>query len=68
MTMIAGQRYDCLNPDCRCEIQVIKNSMEANSNPRCCCGAEMKKPYKRPTVTTLLEPTVGLTRSKKVGG
>jgi hypothetical protein len=53
MTMNAGQRYRCQNPDCRCEIEVIKTSTEAESNPRCCCGAEMKKPYEKPAFKTL---------------
>ncbi len=42
MTMKIGQRYRCLNSDCRCEIEVTKASTEANTNPRYCCGAEMK--------------------------
>ena len=53
MTMTAGQRYRCQNPDCGCEIEVAKTSIEADTNPRCCCGAEMKKPYKKPTYKIL---------------
>ena len=52
MIMMVGQRYRCQNPDCRCEIEVTKTSMEADANPRCCCGAEMKKPWKGPTYKT----------------
>lgn len=46
--MKTGQRYRCQNPDCRAEIEVKKDSMEGDVNPRCCCGAEMKKPYSAP--------------------
>jgi hypothetical protein len=45
-----GQSYRCINPDCRCEIEVIEPPAEAVFNPRCCCGAEMKKPYTKPAV------------------
>jgi hypothetical protein len=43
MTINVGQRYRCQDPDCRCEIEVIKASTVAVLNPRCCCGEEMKK-------------------------
>jgi hypothetical protein len=49
MTMRVGKRYRCQNADCRCEIEVTKASMKAGANPTCCCGAEMKKPWKKPT-------------------
>jgi hypothetical protein len=52
MIMDVRQRYRCQNPDCRCEIEVTKTSTEAACNPRCCCGAEMKKLYKEPTFKT----------------
>jgi hypothetical protein len=48
MLMSEGQIYKCQNRNCSCEIRVIKPSVEASSNPRCCCGAEMKKPYAAP--------------------
>jgi len=53
MTMNVGQRYRCQNPDCRCEVEVIKASTEAVLNPRCCCGGEMKKRYTKPTLKIL---------------
>jgi hypothetical protein len=53
MTMNVGQRYRCQDPDCRCEIEVIKASTVAVLNPRCCCGEEMKKPYTEPTLKIL---------------
>jgi hypothetical protein len=53
MTMRSGQRYRCQSRECAAEIEVTKDSIEGQSNPRCCCGAEMKKPYIRPVVRTL---------------
>ena len=50
MIMSEGQIYKCQNRNCNCEIKVIKPSVEASSNPRCCCGAEMKKPYRTPAI------------------
>lgn len=51
--MRAGQHYRCQNPVCRAEIEVLKDSVEGTSNPRCCCGAEMKKPYSKPVLQRL---------------
>jgi hypothetical protein len=48
--MQVGQRYRCQNPDCRCEVEVVKASMETTTNPRCCCGVEMKRPYEKPGI------------------
>jgi hypothetical protein len=53
MTMTIGQRYRCQNQDCHCEVVVIEGSMETGLNPRCCCGEEMKKLYKKPTFKKL---------------
>jgi hypothetical protein len=53
MSMTVGQRYCCQNLECGCEIVVSKSSTEADANPRCCCGAKMKKPYSPPAVRTL---------------
>lgn len=53
MTMGVGQRYCCQDPNCRCEVEVIKASMEAALNPRCCCGGQMKMPYAKPTLKIL---------------
>src|SRR5260221_8587442 len=53
MTMNVGRRYRCQNPDCRYEIEAIKTSTQAGSNPRCCCGAELKKPYTKPVLKML---------------
>lgn len=46
--MTEGQVYHCQNRDCDAEILVTKAPREASANPRCSCGAEMKKPYSPP--------------------
>ena len=48
--METGKRYRCQNAECGAEIEVTKNSKEGSSNPRCGCGAEMKKLYSKPTL------------------
>ena len=53
MILRKGQRYRCQNLECTAEIEVTKDSVEGPSNPRCCCGAAMKKPYKKPVLRTL---------------
>jgi hypothetical protein len=53
MSMIAGQTYKCTNPTCRCEVKVIRLSATGRQNPRCGCGAEMKKPYSPPILREL---------------
>lgn len=50
--MQRGQRYRCQNRKCAAEIEVSKDSIEGRSNPRCCCGGEMKKPYAKPVLIT----------------
>jgi hypothetical protein len=50
-----GQRFVCQNPECDCELEVTKAPLiESPIGPRCSCGAEMKKPYIKPSVTTRL--------------
>jgi hypothetical protein len=54
MTITAGMRLRCQNPDCGCEIEVHRASKKAESNPRCCCcGAEMKRTYAKPALREL---------------
>jgi hypothetical protein len=51
--MRKGQRFHCQNAQCGCQMEVIKESATNDtSNPRCGCGAAMKKAYVKPTVTT----------------
>lgn len=52
MILQKGQRYRCQNRECAAEIEVTKNSVEGAWNPKCCCGAEMKKPYSKPVLRT----------------
>jgi hypothetical protein len=48
MAMTEGQVYRCQNKTCSCEVKVLRSSVHARANPRCCCGKEMKKPYRKP--------------------
>lgn len=51
MMMMKGQVYRCMNRSCNCEVVVSRGSdIEGNSNPRCCCGSEMKKPFSIPVL------------------
>jgi hypothetical protein len=51
--MSQSQVYCCQNRVCGCEMVVIKSPVETKANPRCFCGAEMKKPYSPPTFRNL---------------
>jgi hypothetical protein len=51
--MTEGRVYHCQNRVCDAEILVTKASCEASANPRCGCGAEMKKPYNPPVLRIL---------------
>lgn len=45
MAMEAGERYSCSNPNCNCEIEVVRGAkpgLGGANNPRCCCGKEMR--------------------------
>jgi len=53
MILRKGQIYRCQNAECRAEIEVVKDSIEAVSNPRCCCGFEMKRAYTIPVFSPL---------------
>jgi hypothetical protein len=61
MSITEGQVYRCQNRVCGSEIVVTKASLEVSANPRCCCGAEMKKPY-TPPVLRVLDPDDELVR------
>ena len=61
MSMTEGEIYRCQNRRCGCEIVVVKPSTQADVNPRCCCGSEMKKPYTKPVVFRQLEDQSKLT-------
>lgn len=53
MVLGKGQIYRCQNRQCRAEIQIVKDSVEGESNPKCCCGAEMKKLWNTPVLRRL---------------
>ena len=53
IAMREGQHYRCQNPECRAEIEVTKDSIEGISNPICCCGTPMKRPYSKPVLRVL---------------
>jgi len=53
MLMIEGHTFRCQNRVCSCEVIVTASSVKGTSNPRCCCGSEMKKPYVRPRLREL---------------
>jgi hypothetical protein len=59
MTMTENQIFRCQNRSCGCEVRVIRPSVEARANPRCCCGTEMKKPYTRPIFTRVSKILAG---------
>lgn len=53
MIMKTGERWHCTNPACRCEVLVQSASCIAGGNPRCVCGAHLKKSYAPPHFTYL---------------
>jgi hypothetical protein len=53
MILLKAQIYRCQNQECRAEVQVTKDSIEGDENPRCCCGAEMKKLWITPVLRRL---------------
>ena len=55
MIMRKGQRYRCQSPNCRDDIDVMKNSRQEDSDVLCPCGGKMKKVYSNPVVRELSE-------------
>jgi hypothetical protein len=53
MRMRTQDRWHCTNPACRCEVQVEQSAAVDGENPRCSCGAPMKKTYTSPALTYL---------------
>jgi len=53
MIMKTGEHWHCTNPACHCEVLVQSNSEIEGNNPRCVCGAPMKK--NTPPLLTYLE-------------
>jgi hypothetical protein len=48
MVMKSGERWHCTNSACRLEVIVHSKGSIEGSNPRCACGAVMKKEYTSP--------------------
>ncbi len=53
MMMKTGEHWHCTNPSCRCETLVQSSSALDGTNPRCICGAPLKKKYVPPSFTYL---------------
>ena len=53
MIMKAGEQWNCSNPACRCEMVVQHANGMEGGNPRCGCGALMKKKYTQPRFSYL---------------
>ncbi len=57
-----GQIYYC--ESCDSEINVVQQVTGARANPRCRCGAQMKKPYRKPSVRKMNAPIETLAVAK----
>ena len=53
MYMKTEDRWHCTNPASGCELLVESSTREEGKNPRCSCGAAMKKKYTSPMLTYL---------------
>ena len=53
MRMNAKDRWHCTNPGCGCLVSVENSGSQEGKNPRCSCGAAMKKIYVSPALTYL---------------
>jgi hypothetical protein len=69
MHMKVEDRWHCTNPACGCEVLVERGGTVEGENPRCSCGAAMKKRYAPPLLTHLdflgLEETLQVTARKE---
>jgi hypothetical protein len=53
MRMKSEDRWHCTNPACGCEVLVENGGSEEGKNPKCSCGAAMKKRYVSPVLSYL---------------
>lgn len=53
MIMRTGEQWHYTNSWCHCEVLVQLGSQIEEGNPRCVCGAPMKKKYAPPSLTYL---------------
>jgi hypothetical protein len=51
--MKTEDHWHCTNPACGCEVHVEIPAITDGTNPRCSCGAVMKKRYVAPALTYL---------------
>jgi len=51
LRMKQGEHWHCMDPECGCEIIVsVGANSRGHTNPKCSCGAPMKKLYRSPVV------------------
>lgn len=48
-----ADRWHCTNPNCGCEVLLESGGEVRVGNPRCACGAPMKKKYVSPALSYL---------------
>jgi hypothetical protein len=53
MVMKTGERWHCMNPNCRSEVLIVVGGDADRPNPVCSCGSPMKKAYKPPVLRYL---------------
>ncbi len=53
MLMKAKERWHCLNSQCGCQVVVELSGHVEGQNPRCACGAPLKKKYASPVFSYL---------------
>ena len=54
MRINKGKKFRCTNHGCDREFEVlVPPNIEGQTNPRCVCGSEMKKPYAKPVARRL---------------
>lgn len=53
MVMHPGERWHCTNLSCHCTLLVETGTSQEGENPRCSCGAVMKKEFKSPVFSYL---------------
>jgi hypothetical protein len=70
MLMKSGERWHCTNSACQLEVVVDSQGSVEGNNPRCACGALMKKKYIPPVFRYLDflhldEPVLSETMARK---
>jgi len=69
MVMHPGERWRCIEQNCRCIIVVESGSSPDGTNPRCSCSSIMKKEYKSAVLSYLdflhLDPPLEAAKHQK---